>query len=218
MTIKHTLQKECPKCLLTKFMFSFVFSPTKSGVKLSSYCVECKNKRAKELRKLKNPNIAQRKGHSKETRSKLANIQAARPPISHETRTKLSQAMVGRYLGRPISEKQKNQISITLTGIPSTRKGPQSNLYIDGRSALNYSERQQAFNKPEYKFWRKSVYERDDYTCQICHTRGGDLEVDHIIPWAKSVELRYIISNGRTLCKKCHRQTPTYGVKSIKYK
>ena len=55
-----------------------------------------------------------------------------------------------------------------------------------------------------YKEWRVSVFERDDYTCQLCGERGGELNAHHIKPWAKFKELRYERSNGVTLCKACH--------------
>lgn len=62
-----------------------------------------------------------------------------------------------------------------------------------------------------YTKWRKSIYERDDYTCQICHKRGVRIQADHIKPFAWYPELRFELSNGRTLCVDCHRMTPTYG-------
>jgi hypothetical protein len=48
------------------------------------------------------------------------------------------------------------------------------------------------------------VLQRDNYTCQICDVAGGYLNVDHIKPWAEYPELRYEISNCRTLCQSCH--------------
>ena len=35
-------------------------------------------------------------------------------------------------------------------------------------------------NAPEYKLWRLSVLERDDFTCQECKERGGRLNAHHI--------------------------------------
>ena len=51
---------------------------------------------------------------------------------------------------------------------------------------------------------QKAVFERDNYTCQLCGERGGQLQVDHIQSWAKYVELRFNMDNCRTLCMACH--------------
>ena len=59
--------------------------------------------------------------------------------------------------------------------------------------------------------WRKSVFERDNYTCQICKKRGGKLHPHHHLPKSKFPELANSIHNGQTLCEDCHKQTPTYG-------
>ena len=48
------------------------------------------------------------------------------------------------------------------------------------------------------------VLVRDDYTCQICFTRGNYLQVDHIKSWADYPELRFDMDNCRTLCMACH--------------
>lgn len=48
------------------------------------------------------------------------------------------------------------------------------------------------------------VFKRDDYTCQICEVRGTELHVDHIKKWSEYPELRFEMSNLRTLCVPCH--------------
>lgn len=60
----------------------------------------------------------------------------------------------------------------------------------------------------KYKKWRKNVFERDNYTCQECgDNQGGNLQAHHIKPFAYYPNVRYKLSNGVTLCKKCHKQT-----------
>lgn len=64
----------------------------------------------------------------------------------------------------------------------------------------------------EYKKWRLAVFARDKYTCVACgDDRGGNLQADHIKPFAYYPLLRFDISNGRTLCIDCHKLTPTFG-------
>ena len=70
----------------------------------------------------------------------------------------------------------------------------------------------------EYKAWRKSVFNRDNYTCQICNNRSSKgnkvrLNADHIKSFADYPELRLEITNGRTLYETCHKKTATYGWK-----
>ena len=58
----------------------------------------------------------------------------------------------------------------------------------------------------QYKNWRTAVFTRDNFTCQVCLKRGGQLEAHHIKSWAKFPELRYVVSNGKTTCKDpCHK-------------
>jgi len=71
-----------------------------------------------------------------------------------------------------------------------------------------------------YRAWRTLVFERDNYTCQECGIKSGNgkavyLQADHIKPFALYPELRFEVSNGRTLCILCHRKTDTYGGKRM---
>lgn len=62
-----------------------------------------------------------------------------------------------------------------------------------------------------YKTWRAAVFARDNFTCVQCGKHGGELNADHIEPFAFNRELRFEVSNGQTLCVQCHRKTPTFG-------
>jgi len=62
----------------------------------------------------------------------------------------------------------------------------------------------------DYKDWRIEVFKRDGFTCQGCGYFNGcgekrrDLNAHHIVPWIESIELRYEVDNGKTLCVPCH--------------
>ena len=62
----------------------------------------------------------------------------------------------------------------------------------------------------DYKRWRIEVFERDGFTCQRCGYYNGcgkirrDLNAHHIVGWTESIELRYEVENGTTLCVPCH--------------
>lgn len=58
-------------------------------------------------------------------------------------------------------------------------------------------------NNPEAYRWRKAVLARDKYYCRLCHSQER-LEAHHIIPFGVSVEHRWDVTNGITLCRKCH--------------
>jgi hypothetical protein len=84
--------------------------------------------------------------------------------------------------------------------------GPNNPNWQGGKS----TEGQRIRRSPEYKQWRRAVFERDNFRCVFCGQLGGELHADHIKPFAHFPELRTELSNGRTLCRTCHEATPTY--------
>jgi 5-methylcytosine-specific restriction endonuclease McrA len=84
----------------------------------------------------------------------------------------------------------------------------------------------------QYNIWRNKVYERDEYRCQECYQLGGELNAHHIkefsiilqeflqtysqfspiedketlVRLAITYEPFWNITNGKTLCIKCHKK------------
>jgi hypothetical protein len=143
---------------------------------------------------------------TEETKEKIRKFNLGRkhPPRSEEARKNISVAQKKRFETQDVWNK----------GIKWIENRGENHPNWNGGSG---TERHQAMGKIEYKTWRKFVFERDNYTCQECNQRGGELQADHIKPWATYPELRYELDNGRTLCVDCHRKTDTWGnTKKIK--
>ena len=78
------------------------------------------------------------------------------------------------------------------------------------------TERDRLKESKEYKVWRKSVFERDEYTCQKCGQVGYELNAHHIKPYNQFKELATKKDNGVTFCKECHIKFHSkYGKKDI---
>lgn len=56
--------------------------------------------------------------------------------------------------------------------------------------------------KPQLKLSRRSIFARDNYTCQYCGYRGNDLTVDHVIPKRMGGPTSW--DNLVCCCKKCN--------------
>lgn len=127
----------------------------------------------------------------------------------------------------------KKKVSNTLKGrkilwadkISQSNFGKHSNpRNIVGLTPLNQMIR----SLTEYELWRKTIFIRDDYTCQNCKERGGILEAHHIealsnlirkfniTKWEDSINCSRIwdINNGITLCRECHKKTDNYSNKA----
>lgn len=67
-----------------------------------------------------------------------------------------------------------------------------------------------------HKQWSQQILQRDDYVCQACGKRGGDLHAHHLLGFKLHRQYRYILENGITLCLQCHY--PTYKFNGNQYK
>ena len=146
----------------------------------------------------------------------LSKIGDKNPSKQIWVREKLSKSRKGKSpynKGIPMTLKQRKKLSI----IQGSKKG-----FI---TPINKSIR----NSFEYRNWRKAIFMRDNFICQMCNKRGVKLNADHIIPLSfiiqkvkfelgieglsdkvKKYPLFNDLNNGRTLCLECHRQTDTY--------
>lgn len=94
--------------------------------------------------------------------------------------------------------------------------GPDSGNWKGGVASENTIVR----GSPEYKEWRKKVFERDKNTCVNCGVNSEKdkkviLQADHIKPFAFFPNLRFEVENGRVLCIPCHKKTPTFKKRKI---
>lgn len=151
--------------------------------------------------------------------------------LSVDTKRKISEKLKGIKL----SEETKKKMSIARKGKPQywnkgrvqsleerKKRGKKNELHWNWKGGVT-AEHEKIRKSAEYKFWRGLVFQRDKHTCQICgkkqkYDRDPNkriiIQADHIKPFSTYPDLRFEISNGRTLCYKCHKNTPTYGKKA----
>jgi len=140
---------------------------------------------------------------SEETRRKISEVQRGRK-LTAEHKQHVREAALARGFGKwmkgrklPINTRRKMSQSARGSLAPNWKGGiSRANLIIRGSL--------------DYRLWREAVFQRDNWTCQKCGNRGGDLEAHHIKPFAYFPDLRFEVSNGQTLCRKCHQETPSY--------
>jgi len=122
---------------------------------------------------------------------------------------------IGYWLGKTRNKETNEKISKTLTGrkvkwskkqLKQFRKkvsGENNHSWKGGKCITGQGLRRTRV----YAKWRISIFERDNYTCQVCGKKGSKLEVHHILSFSDYPKLRLDRNNGQTLCKKpCHFQ------------
>ena len=127
--------------------------------------------------------VAWNKGLSKNTDERVAKY----------ARTLKERGIRPSFLGRKHSLETRLKISLLQTGRPTPwQRGDKSHRWKGGKTSQIMTLR----NSLEYKIWRRGVFERDNYTCIWCEQRGGNLNADHIKPFALFPELRFALDNG----------------------
>lgn len=146
------------------------------------------------------------KSPSQETRSKLSAAKLGKPN-KPEANAKISGELSYRWKG---GKPKCIDCGEVVAGFYAKRCFPCYSKQAVGENAAHWQggitpEKAKIRNSKQMSEWRKAVFNRDDYTCQICKSRGVHLHAHHVIPFAVDESLRFDIGNGQTLCKECHK-------------
>lgn len=109
----------------------------------------------------------------------------------------------------------------TIYILPFTQKNNKQRLFFCSRKCwleYNIKEKHYAWNggssfEPYGLAWtrqlRKTIRERDNYTCQLCNKHKTQLKKDLFIHHIDYVKTNSILSNFISLCNNCHSKTNT---------
>lgn len=130
--------------------------------------------------------------------------------IMKSNKTSFKKGQVGVCTGKKATKETKIKLSISHLGQRAWNKGinqwqttgNKNPNWKGGITPTNHKIR----TSLEMKLWRKSCYERDNFTCQKTGEVGGKLVVHHINNFADFPELRTSIENGITLSYKSHKE------------
>ncbi len=127
---------------------------------------------------------------------------------SEETKKIMSEKMADYYKTHDAPVKGKPHSIERRLRASEVRKGKNTGVahwnWKGGESLEDRHYRKIAMTTMEYKLWRGSVFVRDGRKCLICGSTES-IKAHHVTPWAASVEKRYDVDNGATLCDRCHR-------------
>jgi len=189
------------------------------------YSLETKEKMSIVKRGENNPNYD--KHFSTEHRQKIGESQKGGKNhnygkhFSKELKKKISEALKITFLSPEIrtkmseSRKNKHPSQITREKLSESKSGSNNPSWKGGISSLTNRIRR-CF---KYRQWLSDIYTRDDFTCQECGIRGGNLNAHHIKSFSSILQFYEIttleealeceelwnLNNGITFCKKCHR-------------
>ena len=119
--------------------------------------------------------------------------------LKKEVRDKIRQAQQ--------TEEYKMKQSISKTGKKNGMYGVTGENHHNWDSERTHEQRVAERKTLKDSRWRNSVFERDNYICQVCgYDKGGCLVSHHLNSYDKHKKDRYNIDNGITLCDTCHKE------------
>jgi rubrerythrin len=152
--------------------------------------------------KIRLSNIGKNTGktRSEETKKRMGETHKGYK-MSNELKEKLKLSRLGSHH----SIKARQQISNTLL---------KKQVFTEFGTKLNKAIR----TSEQYKLWRNSIFEQNNYTCQKCGEKGCYIEAHHRIPLNTLIYINNIdsldsallckdiwdINNGITYCEDCH--------------
>lgn len=129
--------------------------------------------------------------------------------VDNDERKKQATEILTEVRQRPEVIKKINEYRKSVEGreaISKANSGKNNGMW---NPELTDEERQHRIKRarsvPGYSMFRSLVYERDNYTCQVCgDNSGGNLVVHHLNGYHWDKESRTEVDNGVTLCTDCH--------------
>lgn len=110
-----------------------------------------------------------------------------------------------RLIANMQTEEYRKKASKAKKGAKNGMYGVRGDKHPKWNAELTDEERMIKRAYPEYTEWRMQVFERDEYTCQICgDNKGGNLVAHHLNGYHWDKKARVDINNGVTLCESCH--------------
>jgi len=119
----------------------------------------------------------------------------------------------GRSKGRENRGKFCSKECYTAWQKSEENRGENNPAWVDGGKHEDYLNHLR--KSEEWRTWREAVFQRDNYTCQLCGEKGLELHPHHILQKCDYPDLIFEISNGITLCKGCHMSKGVHSFKSI---